>query len=513
ALVDLPNDWQLESDYTLTRNQSTFSSFGLHTQNLPAAINAGTVDPFVDTLANPLNMAFYGGAYGGDFPSRLGNVALRVAGPLGHLPAGRPTLTIGLEHRKESLDAGDYYWAFPQFPSRNVQRDYLPKSQRVLSAYAEMKVPLVSAANSLPLVRELDLQISGRSERFKVATGTAFVSSPTEPVTENEASFSATSPTIGVRFKPFEQLMLRASYATGFLPPDYVQFLAPTLGGGFVSGPGSLTSVVDPRRGNEVVATQFMAGGNPNIEPQNSTSWSVGAVWTPQYLKGLRANLEWYRLTLKDVALTPTAQQIVDLESQFQGRIQRDAVAPGDPYGVGRINLVDYSLINAASTKTEGLDMSIAYRFGIGSLGSLEFSGIGTVIKHFQRQTTLGGPMVDIVNQVANGGPLQRKGNLSLSWWREAWQVDWTLTHFGSYRQSDNPAFVLAQGSRSIPSQSYHDLVVKYDWDAGLTVQVGVSNVFNDVPPLDVFYDRTSYYSPFGDARLREYWLSLNQRF
>ncbi|MBL8265939.1 MAG: TonB-dependent receptor [Steroidobacter sp.] len=524
VIVDLPKDWQLESDYTWTRNKAVFGSFGLFFDTIPQGITSGAINPFLDTLANPVDLNYYGGNYLGTSPSQLDNVALRVTGPLGHLPAGSPMLSLGLEYREESMRHASYLWNFANFPSSNLNRQYLPKSQQVLSAYAEMKIPLISKANRVPLVHELDLQLSARTERFDVKTGTTYIETPGAAVVDESVEYSSTNPTIGLRYKPIEQLMFRASYATGFLPPDYSQFLAPTLGGTDTRGPSATVNVIDPLRGNELVATQFISGGNPDIKPQESTSWSLGVVWTPPFLEGLRANLEWYRLELENVATRPTAQQIVTLANQFPNRVQRAAALPGDPYGVGRITLVDFSLLGANRLQTEGFDLSLDYQVPVMDWGTLRLSASGTLIRYFERQASIVAPLQDVTNQIAYDGPLERKGNFGIGWSKDAWKVDWTMSYFGSYEQyavGGVTAYVQAQGSRTIPSQSYHDVVFTYGWDedasssllSGVTLQFGVNNVFDKVPPLDVFYSSSSYYSPFGDPRLREYRLSLSKRF
>jgi outer membrane receptor protein involved in Fe transport len=95
------------------------------------------------------------------------------------------------------------------------------------------------------------------------------------------------------------------------------------------------------------------------------------------------------------------------------------------------------------------------------------------------------------------------------------------------------------QGSDHIPGQIYHDAFISYAFGkpktiagaaaksgkafslrsfdtaflSGLTVQVGVRNVFNAAPPLDVAYDSNYYLSPYGDLRLRSFWVSLKKTF
>lgn len=531
VLVNLPHEWQAEGDYTWTRNKNRYSAPLLDTiLSLPAAFANGTVNPFVDVLANPLAVDFYRGTFGSSQTGGLDNIAVRLAGPLFELPAGYPTLAIGVEHRKETMEGdGRFVRAFPNTPAASLVRHYLPKSQSISSIYTELKVPLIAAANDVPLVRELELQLAARSERFSVSTGTSFVDEgTTTTIVSNEVDYTSTNPTFGLRYKPMEGLMLRASYATGFLPPDYAQFLTPTLGGTSILGANATTNVIDPLRGNQLTAVHYLTGGNPNIDPQNSESWSVGMVLQPTFFKGFRASLEWYRLTQKDVVVTPSAQQIVDLESALPGRVTRAAAIPGDGYAVGPITLVDYSLLNANRAQTEGIDFTMSYRFPSTRFGAWQLGLAGTTIRSFERQTTVTSALTDIVGQVANDGPLKHKGNVSLSWMRGGWKADWVMSYFGSYRQYDVggiSAYVLAQGSNKIPSQSYHDATLEYSWLDGengswqqravnnLTVQLGILNVFNEVPPFDAYYSTYQYYSPFGNPRLREYRVSVAKRF
>ena len=50
-------------------------------------------------------------------------------------------------------------------------------------------------------------------------------------------------------------------------------------------------------------------------------------------------------------------------------------------------------------------------------------------------------------------------------------------------------------------------------WLKNTSVQVGVSNVFNKTPAFDAYYADSYYYSPFGDPRISDYWLSVSKKF
>lgn len=96
--------------------------------------------------------------------------------------------------------------------------------------------------------------------------------------------------------------------------------------------------------------------------------------------------------------------------------------------------------------------------------------------------------------------------------------------YFDSYRpySSGSSTDVIAsdlqtQGAAKIKHQLYHDLTVQYAFNEsswldgfgkGLSLQLGIRNVFNKTPPRD----RTAY-SFYGDPRLASYWLTLRKSF
>ncbi len=526
ATMDLPHDWRLQTDYTWNYTEVTFGSTNANTARLNTALATGAINPFVNTQLYPLNLAPYLGRYEYNAPAELNDVGLRAAGPLWHMPAGQPLLAIGLEHRKEGFERGTQWFRYAGFPEDDSDRVILDQEQNTDSIYAELKVPFYSPLNAIPGVRLLDVQIAARMERYSVTTGptqyylrgTPAQLATNVPLTKTEIDYSSTNPTIGVRYKPVESLMLRASYGTAFLPPGYTQLAAP------IDNPNAAATVLDPLRGNALTNIHPQYGGNPSIKPQESKNWNVGLVFEPDFLEGARLTLEWYRLEQDNVVITPTAQQVVNLESQFPGRVTRAAPAPGET--VGAITDVDATLINANEGKTDGFDLTLEYRKRT-DLGTFAFFAMATRVGHYWIQNGVGAPLEDIVNELGRGGPAKFKANASISWTLDNVSAGWAMRHFGSYEQYDlgTQAYVLAQGSDRIPSQSYHDLFASYrfeDYDGGrgssllngTEVQFGIKNVFNKVPPFDAYYGvQGYYYSPLGDPRLRSYWVSIAKNF
>src|SRR5690606_7166417 len=102
--------------------------------------------------------------------SKLLDGSLRGSGPLPSLPWGVPRLTAGIEYRAARTPERTTRTDYPiTILSSNVSRFYQRKSETG-SAYLEATVPLVKR-DWLAGVHALDLQLTGRGERFRVDAG------------------------------------------------------------------------------------------------------------------------------------------------------------------------------------------------------------------------------------------------------------------------------------------------------------------------------------------------------
>jgi len=541
VLARLPKNWGAELDYTRSENSFSYDFIQADSNAFADDVRTGAVNPFVDTIAVPLDWSRYyvPVSFSGD--SVLDDVNLRASGPLWSLPWGSPTLTVGLEHRKAGGNDADLFNTFPLAPDNNLHRRFLGRRQTTDSVYLEAAVPLVTSENAIPLVRSIDLQLAGRSERYTVHSGpssrtiTPVAQQAFDPAQDlrNTVKYTSTNQTIGLKYRPFETLALRASYATAFLPPTAAQLLLnPTA-------TAPVNFVIDPLLDNRIYGgVSLFTGGNPDLEPQTSRDWDFGFIWEPEQrlLKGLRLNLQYFEITQPNYIVTAPALQIV-ADPSLSSRVTRD---PADPLIPNRITFVDTRILNANKYVTAGWDFSVDYEKPT-PVGTFGFYAAGTVTEKDQRQLSLNGPALEFVNFAAEGGATRTKANASLTWEHRQWVLGWTTTYYSSYRQfqtpgsplsillgGPNPAYTAAQGGvPAIPSQVYHDFVASYAFDptsaegssgwgaqllSGTKVQLGVRNIFNTVPPFDASF-LPYYYSPFGDARLRSYRISIQKSF
>lgn len=527
-IVRLPGDWVAGMDYTAGKAEQFFSyAANMLTPAGTAALSNGTLDPLRDTNLFPIDLSPYLNAnpssFAGPTENRFKDVMLRLAGPLFDLPAGPVVLSSLLEYRDS--DISDSYRRTITGSTTSGQL-FPARSQSVSSAYVESRIPLVSERNARPGIQELDLQASVRYDEYTTNASTAYiVEGSTTPVVHVTNKVDSTDSTFGLRYMPVSSLTLRASYGTGFQPPSTSQ-LIPRLAPGI-----SAYTVFDPLRGNTIAGIfDVLTDGNPNLQPEESKSFSTGFIFQPQWLPGFRLSLDYTQIKKSGEIATLAPQEIVDNEAYFPGRVVRGAKLPTDPASwAGPIQLVDVTLANVSTAKIAAYDLQMDYSRDFGAIGSFSAFAAITRQQHLQRRFA---PTTAEVETVGfNGGPLEWRGNVGLTWSRGPLTLGWTTTYFDSYyiyagsaSQATRDAAIMNQGAAEIPSQTYHDAFARYRFPvsyqaAGLLdnveLMIGIKNVFNESPPIiagNNWY-ASGAYSTFGDPRLRSYSISIQKSF
>jgi iron complex outermembrane receptor protein len=272
-------------------------------------------------------------------------------------------------------------------------------------------------------------------------------------------------------------------------------------------------------------------GGSANLQPEKSTSWSAGAVFTPTIVPTLRLSIDYTRIEKHDNIALISPQQLLDNEALFPGLLDRGPVPAGDPYGVGPVTVMRRQYVNISSTKVEAYDVAADFTKSLGEFGGASIHLSGTWMPHYRTQLLPGAPVIENAgrfNEIPGTGysiPNKVRAGITLSWTRGDWTVDWFTRYVSKYRVAlgNTPADLVVlrnQGAEDVPSQTYHDLSVRYafhtnrfaSWLDALEVQAGVKNIFNK----DVPYDATSpsvFYSLIGDPRGAVYQLSLRAGF
>lgn len=555
GLLKLPGEWRLAADvnYSVSRQKVAYglgnfantTTFG----GYQGLFFTGAVNPFVDTVANPIGWSKYYGEWTGYNYDTMLDYNLRASGPLFKLPAGRPVLTVGSEVYTERLPTAFVGGAFPAVPpaAKNPTNQYSYFVGQRISTYAghaELSVPLVSGANEKRFIRTLDLQLAVRTERFDVYTNPdgrvnlfpdAIPPRETHSATQSRqdiAKLRATKPTFGFKYQPFRELTFRASYAEAFLPPTFAQ-LTQRINTGGLAAAVPTASFFDPVVGRNYTSLS-VAGNNPALGPETSKNYSYGLIWEPGgALKDLRFNVEYWRIEKQDLIRNVNdVQQLANMGDRApDGSVERDPATK-------LITLFTFANYNVGDGMTDGWDLSLDYRKAT-AIGAFAFRARATIIDHLKLPPAIGFAPVEYVGWVNTPeGVNHGKANGSISWSSgRHWRASWTTTYQSSYNQrgargdpiylGNNNApltttYTAAQGGLTVPSQIYHNASVSYNFGAkkersylkGLSVQFTVNNVFAAEPPFDTGRLPTPFfYSRFGNVRLRDYILRVKKDF
>jgi iron complex outermembrane recepter protein len=275
----------------------------------------------------------------------------------------------------------------------------------------------------------------------------------------------------------------------------------------------SIGSILNPTASQANVT----GGGNPNIKPETSDSYTFGAVLTPSFVPGLSLTVDYYHIRIKNAITTQTSGDI--LASCFGTITAASATSPactnirrnpssggldGDP--ATTLGLPQ-PLTNLGKLQTSGIDVALNYKRDLGFAKlALSFSGNYTFESKFQAiaQTTPAFPLLSIDRECVgfyspNCGSLQPKFQWSQRTTLSFGDVDFSVLwrHIDKMRQEPDDVIngrgeafhgTLADGRvvdfRRIKAFDYFDATARFGITSKIDLTMGVTNVFNVKPPI-----------------------------
>lgn len=522
-IISLPSDWSAGLDASWNRSTNkyakTYGTYDLY--GVESAFAAGTLNPFRDVSIFPLDLSPYLSPSVTDYgPSEVSTTdfAARIAGPAFALPAGKVNLSALASYRRDTAESNIE-------PSGTEYAYYPKRHQDVTSLYVEAMAPLVAPSQEVPFVNALEMQASLRWDSYKtvsVATGQSITlptsGSPIPPIDYEKTSFDSVDYTLGFRYRPIEDVAIRASHSTGFLPPSIAQIASLVIeqGYGYVS---------DPKRGGQrtFFPARNVVGGNPDVQAEQSKSVSAGIIYTPSAIPGLRLSVDYTRIKKRDEIATLSQQEIVNLEDIIPDRIIRGPVVPSDPPGyAGPITSIDTSVVNISASRVEAYDFQVNYDHYFENMGDIQVYAVATRQTTLERQVIPTSPMVDRVG--FSDGPLKWRGNIGIVWRLGNVTLAANTQFYDKYKvySSTLPieyidSVTRIQGGYYVDAQSYTDVSARYVFSGGrlngAQVSLGIRNLFDQSPPVVAGWQGTDGYSTFGDPRMRTYAITLKKTF
>ena len=456
-----------------------------------------------------------------------------ISGSLFSLPAGDIMGAMGVEHRSEEAS---------YTPDQMVQNGRIAGTSgkptrgdySLNEVYLEFQVPLLA---DMAFARELSLDLAGRYSDYN--------------------NFGATTNSkFGLKWKPIDSLLVRATYGTGFRAPT-----VDDLYGGTVTTRDSFTDPCDTLFGaaakspdvaarcavnvpanfrqqsadgsnamvpGQQATTDFNSGSNPALKPETAKTWTVGVVYSPEFVSGLDLSLDWWKIRINNVIVGESATDILNQcyiqgNQSACGRFTRSTSGKN----IGQVTALDRTLNNAGFQETAGYDLSVRYRLPELAIGKFAISWNTTYVDYLERKSD----NIDTtpVEQFTGwGGNFRVRSNLNVDWTYGNLGIGWTARYYSSMKEKCsydltggpecnlpdfNSVYTDAQPSNKVGSNTFHDLQVRYVLPWNGTVSMGVNNVFNHQGPIMYSQPNSSftYYGGFDIGRFM--YMKYQQRF
>ena len=235
----------------------------------------------------------------------------------------------------------------------------------------------------------------------------------------------------------------------------------------------------------------FLQGGNPNLAPEESDTYSFGLVWTPGFIPGFNLSLDYYTIEISKGISTLTPEFI--LNECLDGNASQCAkVRRGRSGDLWLGSNVDNSghivslLDNLAIEEVHGYDLTVGYDLplsviGRGGWGRLRFSDILSITSTWDQQELQGAHKVDCAGNwgATCGFPTPDIRNNLRATWVTPWGVRPSLMWRYISSVEDLNSTQVDFGARH-----YFDLAAIWNYNEYTSLRVGVNNLFDKAPPL-----------------------------
>ena len=369
----LANDWAWEVAGSFGRNTAVDGSTNIAnlervantldrskcSSTAGAAIPCGDYLGFGDLTPQVLDYILFTSRDRGG--NELGTVTADLNGDLFSLPAGAVSFATGVVYRREKG------WRDPDpltvLGVANVnQQDPISGSSTAKEAYLELSVPVLANtafAKALTLdgaVRYSDYNLFGSDWNYKLSAD----------------------------WVVNDSIRLRGTYGTGFRIPN-----VPELFGGVSEGnltttdpcsrytsSGNVTLIANcqasgvpanyTQLGTTILTT---VGGNQSLQPESSTTWTVGTVISPRgIIPGLSLTADWFDIKIKDaIRAIPGSTKLAvcyasqNLSHPFCSDFTRSALT-------GEVTYLSAQPINTGREEMNGLDLGLVYSGAVGEV-------------------------------------------------------------------------------------------------------------------------------------------------
>ncbi|MCB1703202.1 MAG: TonB-dependent receptor, partial [Halioglobus sp.] len=229
----------------------------------------------------------------------------------------------------------------------------------------------------------------------------------------------------------------------------------------------------------------YLQGGNTNLPPEKSDTYTVGIVLTPDMVEGLSLTIDYYDIKIEDGIsnLTPEfiLTECLDGDDSQCAKVRRgnggDLWVGSDVNKSGRIEALQDNLANE---QVKGVDFVAVYQFDVGSWGSVELNNVLSYVDSWDTQELSGAPTTDCAGNWGSvcGQPTPDTRNN----FRATWTTPWSVTASAQWRYISDVKDL--NEFRDLDEVNYLDIAGIWDINEWASVRAGVNNATDKAPPI-----------------------------
>ena len=396
------------------------------------------------------------------------------------LPAGYVGFAAGVEYRKEKSEieepdnaAGTFFNTLGE-----DKGDY-----DVSEVFTEVTIPLLA---DLPGVEMLTFDTAARIANYS-------------------SIGNAKSWKLGLDWKVYEDLRLRATKSSALRAPNIGELYGEASQTFFrVDDPCRTDNLADLANADQRIANcaalgipadfnsdydsatlEGVNGGNIDLQAESSISKTLGVVYTPSWFEGFTATVDYWEIELTDAISSIDGQTILDrcvdsesgINNVYCGLIDRDGTT-------GEITQIRSYALNIAGQEAKGIDFELGYDFDALE-GAFRTSLIATYLKDRKEFPFQDNPEV-FYQYAGTAGESDWQGVFTINYSRGDWEASWKTRYLERSSLYDNQELARnpnPSNRMELPSYAVTDVTAGYNFANGVSLTVGIDNLFNRALP------------------------------
>jgi outer membrane receptor protein involved in Fe transport len=243
----------------------------------------------------------------------------------------------------------------------------------------------------------------------------------------------------------------------------------------------------------------LIVGGNPNLKPEQSRSWNIGAVLTPTFMPGFSFNIDYYEIKVTNSILTggiaqnagPDLVVLGCYRDQNPGYCSQISRNGSGIFQIGSLNT------NFGTSQVRGMDLQATFSTAAAGV-ELPIPGDFTINIEAEREfmNTTENPDGSTNSYVGyflySNDSIQPtwRGTLNLNYTHDWLGLHWDTSYIAGAKDFEDPTIIYGN---YIPSYWYHNISAAFDLTSmvgdtdfvkGMNLIVGINNLADKDPPF-----------------------------